>query len=302
MWKRKFLHTGKSPYGGDRRVLLNLRGGECSSKCMENQVERIHHGDQCRPALPSGTFVRPPQQVGARCWSSDFRGRPQAEDWGRLLGRYSGGASTTQLRETREKPGPVREPRDLCCRDPLTPFTHNLQNTTFTRARSRVGCGSGLRPQRQPSLLATNHHKNPRESKRRGTVTSIWNPKDEQTGWLLPRHTQVLEVGDKTLLQSLTSEVGMTGLKLWYLPVGLYCCRHSPHVPVVSAGPLTAPRPTEQVSPDKPMLSPLSCLGREQMPERGLPTETGPKPKLSSRGRVTQEQEGDLLAVMGSAD
>lgn len=127
-----------------------------------------------------------------------------------------------------------------------------------------MGCGSGLRPQRQPSLPATNHHKNPRESKRRGTVTAIWNPKDEQTGWLLPRHTQVLEVGDKTLLQSLTSEVGMTGLKLWYLTVGLYCCRHSTHVPVVSAGPLTAPRPTEQVSPDKPMLSPLSCLGRNR--------------------------------------
>lgn len=101
-------------------------------------------------------------------------------------------------------------------------------------------------------------------------------------GWLLPRHTQVLEAGGKTLLQSLTSERGMTGLKL--LPVGLYRCRHSPHVPAVSAVPLTAPRPAEQVSPDKPMLSPLSCLGREHMPEGGPPTETGPKPKLSTRG------------------
>ena len=37
-----------------------------------------------------------------------------------------------------------------------------------------------------------------------GTVAAIWNPKDEQAGWLLPRHTQVLEAGDETLLQSLT--------------------------------------------------------------------------------------------------
>ena len=95
-----------------------------------------------------------------------------------------------------------------------------------------------------------------------GTVAAIWNPKDEQAGWLLPRHTQVLEAGDETLLQSLTPEAGMTGLKLGSLPAGLYRCRRSPCVPVVSAVLLTAPRPTEQVSPEKPTLSPLSCLGR----------------------------------------
>jgi len=39
----------------------------------------------------------------------------------------------------------------------------------------------------------------------------------------------------------------------------------------------------------------LSYLGREQILENGLQAKIGQNPKLSIRGRVTKEEEGNLL-------
>ena len=55
----------------------------------------------------------------------------QGDDWGWLPWRYSEGASTTQLREFREKPGPPRNARDHCHGDPLTLHAHRPQEASF---------------------------------------------------------------------------------------------------------------------------------------------------------------------------
>lgn len=44
------------------------------------------------------------------------------------------GASITQPRESKEKPGPLREAKDSCCGDALTPQASRLQETTFLNA------------------------------------------------------------------------------------------------------------------------------------------------------------------------
>jgi len=42
-------------------------------------------------------------------------------------------------------------------------------------------------------------------------------------------------------------------------------------------------------------MSEPSCLGREQTSDGGLKAETGPEPKQSTRGCVTEEEEGNSL-------
>ena len=76
-----------------------------------------------------------------------------------------------------------------------------------------------------------------------------------------------------------------THLRLWQLPIGLYCCRYTIHIPVVATILLPLPSLTKKFAP--------TCLGRYQMPEGGLQAEVGPKPKLNARGCVTKEEEGN---------
>ena len=245
-------------------------------------------------------FACPPQRVGAEGWRWGFRGRPQGEGWVDCwedtlegLVQHSWGRPGNSLGQSESREIFVAGPSSSLCSKSADHHLHKGQRQGGVRQWFAT-----------PEAAKPAGHQPPEKSTGEQEVGDC-NLEPQRwagwlAGWLLPRHTRVLEAGGKTLLQSLTSEWGVTGLKL--LPVGLYRCRHSPHVPAVSAVPLTAPRPAEQVSPDKPLLSPLSCLGGEHMPEGGPPTETGPKPKLSTRGCVPKQQEGDLLAVTGSAD
>lgn len=55
-------------------------------------------------------------------------------------------ASTTQLREFREKPGPVRDIRDSCWVDLLNLSTHRPQEPTFMSVSGDMSCGYSLQP------------------------------------------------------------------------------------------------------------------------------------------------------------
>lgn len=115
--------------------------GKCNNRCVEGKLERILHKDQCRLASPSlyHTCLH-------TCWGRWGLGaeaqalevRPQREDWNWLPWRQSGGASTTQLKESRKIPGLARETRDHCCGvleksrpawDYLTQCAHRRQGT-----------------------------------------------------------------------------------------------------------------------------------------------------------------------------
>ena len=99
--------------GGDRKELGNFNG-EHSNRCSEGKAERIHN-EQHFPVKKRLTCSCLQQWMGAGWSGSGFGSWAQGEDCSWLRWRYSEGASTTQLKESREKPGPPREARDHCC-------------------------------------------------------------------------------------------------------------------------------------------------------------------------------------------
>ena len=74
-------------------------------------------------------------------------------------------------------------------------------------------------------------------------------------------------------------------------------------VTVVTAVALPLHSLSEQVHPNQPLLlPPLAWVGK-QTPEGGPHAETGPKPKVNSRGSGTKEEKGkSLCAATGAED
>ena len=104
---------------GSRGWFWNL-GGECSNRCSGGKTENS-------PQRSLSSHI-------SRLRSSSVP-VPTASE-GSVL-RYSEGATTTQMRESREKPGPPREIRVRHYGDPLTPYTCILQESTFVNASLR---------------------------------------------------------------------------------------------------------------------------------------------------------------------
>ena len=89
--------------------------------------------------------------------------RPQGEDRVWLPWRYSKGASTTQVRVSRKKPGSPRQARDHCRGDLQSPCTCRLQESTFMNAIDGM---SGSCEPRDPRDDMTSHCQSWHESQR----------------------------------------------------------------------------------------------------------------------------------------
>lgn len=111
-------------------------------------MERIQHRDECWLTFHSlNTHLRASCGEERLCAEAQaLRVRIYGEDWSWLHWRYSVGASTTQLREFREKPGPVRDIRDSCWVDLLNLSTHRPQEPTFMSVSGDMSCGYSLQP------------------------------------------------------------------------------------------------------------------------------------------------------------
>ena len=119
--RKKSFHTLRNPRTcGDKNEPQNIRAKH-SNKYVEDKAGRIWQKDQCRVALPSWEAVCTPNAAsGAGCWGSGFRGRTPGRRLGLTAMEISEGAGTTQLRESRERPGPAKGSRVHCPKEPLT--------------------------------------------------------------------------------------------------------------------------------------------------------------------------------------
>ena len=95
----------------------NTATGTWKAKWREFTAEVI-----AKQHFPAKKWLSCPWRMRAGCWGSglEYGVGPQGEDWDWLPWRYSERASTTQLRESREKTGSPREARDHCHEDSLT--------------------------------------------------------------------------------------------------------------------------------------------------------------------------------------
>ena len=150
-WRREHFHTLGNPLmGGDRGELQNLRG-EPANKCLEKEVERIHHRAECWQHFTVCDICLSAccGELVAGCWGLGFEDRAI----GRGLGlRAMMKVCAAQTRDSREKSVPARGLRDHCCGDLPTLCACRQQDTASVNARGEMGCG--LLSQRWTSRLA----------------------------------------------------------------------------------------------------------------------------------------------------
>ena len=126
--EEKFPHTQKPP---QRRG----QGGALEPpKETQQQVLRRPNGENSPEFVVKQHFSAekqltcPSRQLGLDAQAQASGVRPQGEDQGWLPSRYSEGTSTTQLRESRKKPGPPREARVCCCKNLSLPKLTDPRN------------------------------------------------------------------------------------------------------------------------------------------------------------------------------
>ena len=278
-------HSWKPPQGQRQGAALEPQKG------MQKQVIRKQNGENSsQRQLPNSTTQsRSSLHPSCSKWNGRWVRRLRLrglDPWVRTrIECCEEGASITQLRKSREKPGPLGEAKDSCHRDPLTPQGNRLQETTFLNAAGGMR-GICELPNPEVDEPAWPPPKQARAWEVQPDTTAVYDPRGSNSSWLATAKARASAWGrgQHAATTNPTPEVA-AATERW---MGV---RYCPHLPgslcslalLSDAGPrANSPRRAQ----DPPQTAAISCRPRSQQalpksPKCGFHNRPSPQPQLS---------------------
>ena len=186
------------------------------------------------------------------------------------------GASITQLKKSREKPGPLREAKDSCHGDPLTLQASRPQETTFLNAAGGMRCICEL-SNPEVDKPAWPPPKQAGAWEVQLDMTAVYDPRGRNSSWLATAKARVSAWGrgQHAATTNATPEVA-AATERW---MGIGYCPHLPGSPFsLALLSNTGPRANSpRTAQDPSQTAAISCRPRSQ--QANLPISQSPIPK-----------------------